>query len=129
MIRIVLAGPVCALALLAGYSAGANASTHAPTATGVLRGVAGRPCEGAPWRGGIPPKVLVTVTLRRGSRALAHRTLTLAGQGGHSFSFAEPAGRYTVSASNGAAPQVVVITAGKTTSIRLEVRGSHAGCA
>lgn len=127
MIRIMLAGPVCTFALLCGYNAGARASTHAvaPAATGVLRGIVGRPCE-APWRKGVPPKRLVTVTLRRGSRVIAHTTVTIAGRGGHPFSFTEPAGRYTVSASNGASPQKVVITAGKTTSLRSEVRPDSA---
>lgn len=131
MIRIALAGPVCALALLcAGYSASAYAPTHAlaPAATGVLHGVAGRPCRGAPWPKGVPTKLRVTVTLRRGSHVVAHTTVTISGQGGHQpFSFTEPAGRYTVSASNGTPPQKAVIRAGKTTNVRLEMR-SDAPC-
>jgi hypothetical protein len=129
MIRIVIAGPVCALGLLCGYSPGAHASTHAvdPAAKGVLRGVVGRGCE-ATWRRGVPPKVRVSVRLSRGSRVVAHTTLTLSSRGGRPFSFTEPVGHYTVSASNGTRPQVVVITAGKTTNVRLEM-GSHAICA
>ncbi len=121
--RIKIVGIVCASALLCGYSASAHASARAARAkrpTGVLRGVAGRPCNGAPWPGGVPPKVRVTVTLSRRSRVVARTTVTISGRDGHPFSFTEPVGRYTVSASNGTKPQMVVITAGQTINVQLE---------
>lgn len=120
-----MVGVVWASVLLCGY--GASAHAFASTArekhrTGVLHGIAGRPCE-RPWPGGVPPKRRVTVTLSKHSHVVARITVTISGREGHPFSFTEPIGRYTISASNGTKPQVAVITAGNTTNVHLEVDG------
>jgi hypothetical protein len=108
---------------------GADAHTAPPAldagSVGILRGIAGRPCSGAPQRVP-PPNVRVTVTLGRGTRVVARTTVTDTIRADRSFSFRVAAGRYAVSASNGAKPQRVSITAGKTTNVRIESRVSCA---
>ena len=124
--RVVASAAGCGLAVLCGACGSTKAAARPPAvvvATGTLAGIAGAPCEGALREP--PPRVRVSVTLRRGSVAVAQvRVTDVRGAPpsgvGHDqpFAFKEPAGHYTVSTSVGV-KRHVVITAGKTTRVEL----------